>query len=127
MVRRRLSGSPDADLYVGVSNLYLQMAEIMGVAGVGVFLAVVVSFLQASGERDAGVLTRDGGLSSGPGGGGCRSDGGGLLDHYLFNLVYPHMSVLFWVYLGVAWLQAIWWEADALLLPAGQRLHISNA
>jgi O-antigen ligase len=27
-------GSPDADLYVGVSSLYLLMAEIMGVVGV---------------------------------------------------------------------------------------------
>ena len=26
---------------------------------------------------------------------------GGLLDHYLFNLVYPHMSTLFWIFLGL--------------------------
>jgi hypothetical protein len=26
---------------------------------------------------------------------------GGIFDHYLFNLVYPHMAVLFWLYLGL--------------------------
>ena len=26
---------------------------------------------------------------------------GGVFDHYLFNLVYPHMSLLFWTYLGL--------------------------
>jgi hypothetical protein len=26
---------------------------------------------------------------------------GGFLDHYLFNLVYPHMSALFWIYVGL--------------------------
>jgi hypothetical protein len=26
---------------------------------------------------------------------------GGVFDHYLFNLVYPHMAVLFWLYLAM--------------------------
>ena len=39
------AGSPDADLYVGVSNLYLLMAEIMGVLGVAAFLIVIVTYL----------------------------------------------------------------------------------
>jgi len=26
---------------------------------------------------------------------------GGIFDHYLFNLVYPHMGVLLWTYLGL--------------------------
>ena len=25
----------------------------------------------------------------------------GMLDHYLFNLVYPHMTALFWIFLGL--------------------------
>ncbi len=37
-------GSPDADLYVGVSSLYLLMAEIMGVIGVAAFLGVMIGF-----------------------------------------------------------------------------------
>ena len=39
------AGSPDADLYVGVSNLYLLMGEIMGVLGVLAFLLVIAGYL----------------------------------------------------------------------------------
>ena len=40
------TGSPDADLYVGVSNLYLLMAEEMGAVGVGIFLIVLMCLLR---------------------------------------------------------------------------------
>ena len=95
-------GSPDADLYVGVSSLYLLMAEIMGVIGVAAFLGVMIGFfvnmwrawrlrpgprleavLMGVGAAVAGVLVS------------------GILDHYLFNLVYPHMSVIFWTFIGL--------------------------
>jgi hypothetical protein len=26
----------------------------------------------------------------------------GIFDHYWFNMTYPHMTVLFWLYLGLA-------------------------
>jgi polysaccharide biosynthesis protein PslJ len=26
----------------------------------------------------------------------------GVFDHYWFNLTYPHMTVLFWLYVGLA-------------------------
>jgi len=26
----------------------------------------------------------------------------GIADHYWFNMTYPHMTVLFWLYLGMA-------------------------
>jgi hypothetical protein len=26
----------------------------------------------------------------------------GFFDHYWFNLTYPHMTVLFWLYVGLA-------------------------
>jgi hypothetical protein len=26
---------------------------------------------------------------------------GGIFDHYLFNLVYPHMSLLLWTYIAL--------------------------
>lgn len=96
------AGSPDADLYVGVSNLYLLMAETMGLVGVAAFLVVVVGFL--------GNLWRAWRRNTDPGlealllGLGAAVSGamvGGLLDHYLFNLVYPHMAVLFWSYLAL--------------------------
>jgi polysaccharide biosynthesis protein PslJ len=37
-------GSPDLNLYVGVSNVYLQMAEEVGIAGLVIFLALLAVF-----------------------------------------------------------------------------------
>lgn len=101
------SGSPDANLYVGVSNLYLLMAEEMGVIGVAWFLVVVGLYLlhlltawrrvrlvaPPQPRREALLL----GLIAAVAGALV----GGIFDHYLFNLVYPHMSTLFWIYTGL--------------------------
>ncbi len=96
------TGSPDADLYVGVSSLYLLMAEEMGVVGVLVFLAAVVGYLASLWRAwRRGVAPRLEALLLGLGAAVVGVMVGGFLDHYLFNLVYPHMSVLFWTYIGL--------------------------
>lgn len=96
------TGSPDADLYVGVSSLYLLMAEEMGTVGVAVFALVVMGFFanlwwawhrKVAPRLEALLL----GLFAAVTGVVC----GGFLDHYLFNLVYPHMSLLFWSYVAM--------------------------
>lgn len=107
------AGSPDADLYVGVSNLYLLMAEIMGVVGVVSFVIVIVAYLASLFRSWRTVSPGAEAASRG------RFDPqlealllgllaavigalvGGIFDHYLFNLVYPHMSVLLWSYIGL--------------------------
>ncbi len=96
------AGSPDADLYVGVSNLYLLMAEIMGLVGVTVFLVVMVGYLGSLWRAWRRVT--DPGLEALLLGLGSAVVGvlvGGIFDHYLFNLVYPHMSVMLWTYIGL--------------------------
>ena len=96
------AGSPDADLYVGVSNLYLLMAEEMGIVGVATFLIVIGGFLGSLWR--AWLRGVDAGLEALLLGLGAAVTGvmvGGVFDHYLFNLVYPHMSTLFWIYLGL--------------------------
>jgi polysaccharide biosynthesis protein PslJ len=112
------AGSPDADLYVGVSSLYLLMAEEMGVIGVLSFLIVVVGYLVNLGQGWA--RTRDSNprleaLFLGLGAAVTGVMVGGFLDHYLFNLVYPHMSTLFWIYLGLGL------AAARLVARGGQR------
>lgn len=95
-------GSPDADLYVGVSNLYLLMAEIMGLVGVAVFLVVMAGYL--GNLWRAWRRVTDPGLEALLLGLGSAVVGvlvGGIFDHYLFNLVYPHMSVMLWTYIGL--------------------------
>jgi len=97
------SGTPEIDLYIGVSCVYLLMAEEMGLIGLGLFLLTVAvlfvrfwrcwrrgiaeprlePILLGLGAALAGVLMA------------------GIFDHYLFNLVYPHMASLFWLYVGL--------------------------
>jgi O-antigen ligase len=97
------TGVPDIDLYLGVSMLYLIMAQNMGIVGVVIFLAAMAGFFimllkawrtRFAVEREAIVL--------GFGGTVLGVLVSGLADHYWFNLTYPHMTVLFWLYLGIA-------------------------
>ncbi|MGC8780109.1 MAG: O-antigen ligase family protein [Anaerolineae bacterium] len=101
------AGSPDANLYVGVSNLYLLIAEEMGVIGAAWFLATVGLFLGhlwtawRKARRLASPQPQREALLLGIGAAVVGVLVGGIFDHYLFNLVYPHMSTTFWMYLGL--------------------------
>jgi O-antigen ligase len=116
------AGSPDADLYVGVSNLYLLMAEEMGLIGVSVFLAVIVGFFVVIGQawgqlrRSAIPDARMEALLLGLGAAVAGAMVGGVFDHYLFNLVYPHMAVVFWLELGLG-VRAAMLVAETHALP----------
>jgi O-antigen ligase len=118
--------APDIDIYIGVSSLYLLIAEEMGLIGLGAFLATMAFFLihtwqalrkmsydiKSSTSRfsrgsaasytdggDSNLLKLESillGLQTGVIGGLV----GGLFDHYLFS--YPHMVAFFWLYIGLA-------------------------
>jgi O-antigen ligase len=98
------SGVPDIDLYLGVSSVYLLMASNMGLVGLlafllamGVFFAMVLRTARAGlhdDRREALLLGLSGAVA------GVLVSG--VLDHYLFNLAYPHMVSLFWIYVGLA-------------------------
>lgn len=98
------SGVPDIDLYLGVSSVYLLMAENMGVVGLLAFLlAMVVFFVLVLRTARAGLLDdRREALLLGLSGAVAGVLVSGVLDHYLFNLAYPHMVSLFWIYVGLA-------------------------
>jgi O-antigen ligase len=97
------SGTPDVDTYLGVSNVYLLIAENMGVIGLGTFLVTLSAHLATGLRAVRAPKTRD--LVSATTVGlylavvGAMS--GGLLDHYLFNLVFPHASSLLWLTMGL--------------------------
>jgi polysaccharide biosynthesis protein PslJ len=97
------TGVPDIDLYLGVSMLYLIMAENMGIIGVAVFLIAMVGFfwMVLAAWRQGFAPEREA-LLLGFGGAVLGALVSGLADHYWFNLTYPHMTVLFWLYLGLA-------------------------
>jgi O-antigen ligase len=97
-------GTPEGSLYIGVSNVYLLIAEEMGLIGLTAFLLIIALFfrhvwrswsrVQNQAQLEAILL----GLTAAVAG----ILVGGLLDHYFFNLSFPHSVSIFWLYLGLA-------------------------
>ena len=96
-------GTPEIDTYLGVSSVYLLIAEEMGILGLGVFLLAMARFFTKWAR--ALRLTRAGSsLEPMLLGAGLAVAGGlfgGILDHYLFNLDFPHAASLLWVVVGL--------------------------
>lgn len=97
-------GSPDLDTYVGVSSVYLLMAEQMGLVGVAVFLVTMGIFFYRSlltwldGLRDDARLSP---LLLGVCAALIGAMTAGVVDHYFFNLDFPHSVTLFWMFVGL--------------------------
>ncbi len=97
------SGTPEIDTYLGVSNVYLLIAEEMGVIGLLAFVAAAGTFF----VRLFGALRRcprGDPLEAPLLGTGFAVVGalaGGMLDHYLFNLDFPHAAALLWLVVGL--------------------------
>lgn len=97
------SGAPSIDLYIGVSSVYLLMAENMGLVGLGSFLLVMLLyFLHGWRARRALVGDPEGeAILLGLLGAIVGALVGGIFDHYFFNLDFPHSVSLFWLYVGL--------------------------
>ncbi|MGD2165492.1 MAG: O-antigen ligase family protein [Anaerolineae bacterium] len=97
------AGSPDIDTYIGVANLYLLIAEEMGLVGLASFLAVLgvllVRFWCTRHVAAGGSLE---GLWWGLHAGLVGALTGGIFDHYFFNLDFHHSVTLFWLVVGLA-------------------------
>jgi polysaccharide biosynthesis protein PslJ len=95
--------APDIDLYLGVSMLYLIIAENMGLVGLLLFVALMVWFFMLmfrSWRRGFGPRLEP--IVLGLTGGVLGALVSGVFDHYWFNMTYPHMTVLLWLYIGLA-------------------------
>jgi len=98
------SGSPDIDTYIGVSNMYLLIAEEMGLLGLAAYTAIVAALYIAAGKvyrslRTAGALEP---IWWGLHAAILGALVGGLVDHYFFNLDFHPSVAFFWLYLGLA-------------------------
>ena len=98
------AGSPDIDTYIGVSNVYLLIAEQMGLVGLASFLVVMAVFFarfwrtRALALADPELEPLFWGLHAGIVGALV----GGIFDHYFFNLNFHHSVTLFWLVVGLA-------------------------
>lgn len=98
------AGTPDIDIYLGVANVYLTIAQTMGVLGLLSFfsvLAVVFGYaffnrqlFKEEPQKDAVWLGLHAALI-----GGLVA---GIFDHYLFNLEFHHAVTAFWMFVGLA-------------------------
>ncbi len=124
------SGAPDIDLYLGVSDLYLLIAEQMGVVGLLIFLVIVGTYFVvtyrvwrqiARGPVAEGpalpVLPAPVGAAqvAPPRGPGSGAEGlllayqmalagalvDGVFDHFFFNINFVHLVALFWLVMGL--------------------------
>lgn len=97
-------GSPDLDTYIGVSSVYLLMAEQMGLVGVATFLLTMGIFFYRAllawldGAKDDAVL---GPILLGICAALIGAMTAGVVDHYFFNLDFPHSVTLFWIFVGL--------------------------
>ena len=98
------AGSPDIDTYVGVSMVYLLVAEQMGLVGLASFLLVMgVLFARFWRTRErAAADPHLGPLWWGLHTGLMGALVGGIFDHYFFNPDFHHSVTLFWLVVGLA-------------------------
>jgi polysaccharide biosynthesis protein PslJ len=95
--------APNIDSYLGVSNVYLLIAEEMGILGLAAFLAVVLAFFAYVVPRLSHVVDPEmEGILLGLTAALVGALVAGILDHYFFNLQFPHTVTLFWFYMGLA-------------------------
>lgn len=97
------AGTPDIDLYIGVSNVYLMVAEQTGVIGLALFLVVIGVVFRTLWRAWRGMTRPEHeGTLLGFAAALVGIMVGGLLDHYFFNLDFPHSISFFWIYVGLA-------------------------
>jgi O-antigen ligase len=113
-------GTPESSLYIGVSNVYLLIAEEMGLVGLTAFFVIIVLFFRQIWRAWPEIRDQAGleaillGLAASLVG----IMAGGLLDHYFFNLSFPHSVSAFWLYLGLAMATVLIGTADPEPEPA---------
>ncbi len=97
-------GTPDVDLYIGVSSMYLLIGQQMGAAGLAMFLALMLTVLISSAQtywrirhddRQVSVLL------------GAQSAVVGILfsgifDHYFFNIDFHNAVIVFCLVIALA-------------------------
>jgi O-antigen ligase len=103
------AGTPEIDIYLGVSNAYFLMAEQMGLVGLAAFLLVMTLvfgwglanrravYTQPADERGVDRLALWLGAYAGLGAALIV----GVVDHYFFTLSFQPAGTLFWTFAGL--------------------------
>ncbi len=107
-------GTPDIDVYVGVSSVYLLLAQQIGLVGAGLYALIGVSYLLLvgttfrrlpRGHRLEGPLLAYGAAILG-------AMIGGVFDHFYLNLTFIHIACLYWLVLGLGTTAVLLWREE---------------
>ena len=106
-------GTPDIDVYVGVSSVYLLLAQQMGLIGAGLYGLIGLAYLMVvfatfrrvpRGHRLEAPLLAYGLAILG-------AMVGGVFDHFYFNLTFIHIVALYWLTMGLGMVAVLLWRA----------------
>ena len=102
--------APRIDLQTGVSSVYLTIAERAGLVGLALFLALLAVLLARllAAARRAAPDDAAGELTLAVAGALAAAAAAAVLDHYFFNLGFPHMAALFWALAGLGEVTLRW-------------------
>ena len=97
-------GTPDADIYLGVSSAYLLLSEQVGLIGFSSFTIVIATVFIWGIKHRLDALTNNGLASQWLGiyGALLATTIIGLFDHYYVNLEFQSSQTCFWVIVGLA-------------------------
>jgi O-antigen ligase len=98
------AAAPDIDIYLGVSNAYLALAQEMGFVGLAVFFLVLIVVFGWAVEHSRAALSQEAlaPLFLGFHGGVLAALIVGLGDHYFVNLDFQPAQTIFWLMIGLA-------------------------
>ncbi len=96
-------GTPDIDLYVGVSSVYLLLAQQMGLVGAllylligcGYLLIIVTTLYRLPPQHRLETPLLSYGFAI------LGAMVGGLFDHFYFNLTFIHIATFYWLTMGL--------------------------
>jgi hypothetical protein len=96
-------GTPDIDVYVGVSSVYLLLAQQLGLVGAGLYLLIGLVYLllmfltlrrvPKTHPLETPLLAYGGAI--------LGAMVGGVFDHFYFNLTFIHIAALYWLTMGL--------------------------
>lgn len=97
------AGTPEADIYLGVSNAYLLIASkmgLVGLAGFGLVMATVLGWTLVR-RRELAADESLAAIGLGLFAGLVAALTVGIFDHYFFNLAFQAAGALFWIFVGL--------------------------
>lgn len=109
-------GTPDIDVYVGVSSVYLLLAQQVGLIGAGLYVLVGVTYIVVI-LMTLPRLPKGHPLEAPLLGYGFAILGamvGGVFDHFYFNLTFIHIAALYWLVMGLGTAAVLLSRAEAV-------------